>query len=148
MHKLIDMGKKKEQIPFYVLNENFYRRGTFAPYDVMPYLVERYKETKKSKHKTTPQTFDEFKQFVKDNSLYQYWGRCEYEFLMGTWPFGTKKMTEEIVEFAKGGIDTEDWKKKIDLCNIVTKDMQKIDVYEQIMMNHDTVTKILMENVL
>lgn len=143
------MGKKKKDIiPFYVVNESFIKRGTFGPYNIMPYLVDEYNETKKSKHRKTPETYEEFKTFVKDKSQYQYWGRCEYEFLMGTWPFGTKKMTEEIVEFAKDGIDTEDWKKKIDLCNIITQDMQKIDVYEQIMMNHDTVTKILMENVL
>jgi hypothetical protein len=82
----------------------------------MTYLVDEYKETKKSKHRKTPETYEEFKQFVKDKSQYQYWGRCEYEFLMGTWPFGTKKMIEEIAEFAKDGIDTDDWKKKIDLC--------------------------------
>lgn len=143
------MAKKEKEIkPFYVLNEDFFNRGHFKPYNIMTYLVDEYKETKKSKHRKTPETYEEFKQFVKDKSQYQYWGRCEYEFLMGTWPFGRKKMIEEIADFAKDGIDTEDWKKKIDLCNIITQDMQKIDVHEQIMMNHDTVTKILMENVL
>lgn len=142
------MGKKKKDIiPFYVLNEDFYKRGTFKPYNVMTYLVEEYKETKKSKRKKTPETYEEFKEFVKDKSLYQYWGRCEYEFLMGTWPFGTKQMIEELSEFMKNDFNIEDWKKKIDLCNIITKEMHKIDIHEQIMMNIDIVTKILMENV-
>lgn len=144
------MKKKttKEHIPFYVINEKMYQQNSFGPYNVMPYLIEAYESTKKNKHMQTPVTFDEFKEFVKNASQYQYWSRCEYEILIASWPFGKKKMIEEITDFMKDGFDTEDWNKKIDLCNIITKDMQKMDIYEQIIMNHDVVTKILMENVL
>ena len=94
---------------FNVINFNF-NSSKFEPYDVMPYLVNEYNETKKK-----PKTFDEFKEFVKHKALYQYWGRCEYEVVLHDWP-----------------------------CD---KTEQKIDVYEQIEMNLDIVTSILMENV-
>lgn len=55
----------------------------FVPYDVMPYLVERYK-----KAKTKPQSFDEFKVFVSKESMYQWWARCEYEIVLQSWPTG------------------------------------------------------------
>lgn len=68
----------KKTIPFYVINESI-NEQTFAPYDVMPYLVGCYKETKKDKR---PITFDEFKEFVKSKSMYMYWSRCEYEIIL------------------------------------------------------------------
>lgn len=71
----------KKIIPFYVISESI-NEQTFAPYDVMPYLVGCYKETKKDKR---PVTFDEFKEFVKNNSMYMYWSRCEYELVLKPW---------------------------------------------------------------
>lgn len=141
------MAKKKELIPFYVINENMFKRHTFGPYNIMPYLVEEYKDTKKSKHRKTPVTFEEFKTFVKDKCQYQYWGRCEYEVLIGSWPFGSYKMRQEVKEFIKNDPNLDDYSTDIDFLNIITQDMQKFDIFEQVMMNHDTVTKILMENV-
>ena len=45
----------------------------FIPYNIIPYLVSQYK-IKRDK----PKTFDEFKEFVKSESQYQWWARCEY----------------------------------------------------------------------
>lgn len=58
-------------------------RKEFYWYDVIPYLVERYKSEKKS---SKPVTFDEFKKFVDRWALYQWWGRCEYEIILDSWP--------------------------------------------------------------
>ena len=55
----------------------------FVSYDVIPYLVDRYKEAK-----TKPKTFEEFKVFVKKESMYQWWSRCEYEVILKSWPTG------------------------------------------------------------
>ena len=52
-------------------------------------------------------------QFVKDESMYQFWSRCEYEIILVDWP-----------------------------CQQISK---KIDVHQQIMMNIDIVTNLLME---
>lgn len=80
---------------FYVINFDINRK-IFEKYDVIPYLVRAYKELKKRKtlqnHYPLPTTFDEFKEFVKRESRYQFWCRCEYEIILKDWPCG---MTEE-----------------------------------------------------
>lgn len=86
----------------------------FVEYDIMPYLIRTYNE-KKERKETLPKTFDEFKNFVKSESQYQFWSRCEYEIILIDWP-----------------------------CQ---KNHEKWDVYKQIMMNLDIVTKVFMENI-
>ena len=128
----------KEMKSFNVINYDINARE-FVPYDVIPYLVNTYNERvkryyeinlKASTSKTQkefdsykdlleywriPKTFDEFKDFVKKESQYQFWSRCEYEIILVDWP-----------------------------CQ---KDEEKWDVYDQIMMNLDTVTKLVMESI-
>ena len=94
---------------FYVIVNDFNEK-TFGPYNVMPYLVEQY-----SKARVKPHTFDEFKEFVKKEAMYQWMSRCEYEIVVSDWPNQTHP--------------------------------EKWDVYMQLMMNIDTVTRILIENV-
>lgn len=77
--------KKRTITPFYVINENINAKE-FDKYDVMPYLISCYDEVKRKK--TKPTTFDEFKEFVKDNSMYMYWSRCQYEVVLQSWPCG------------------------------------------------------------
>ena len=104
---------------FNVINYNFNAKR-FESYDVIPYLVRAYNDRvqlhnkfPENKYLEVPQTFDEFKKFVQKESLYQFWGRCEYEIILIDWP-----------------------------CQ---KHEEKWDVYRQIMMNLDLVTKILIE---
>lgn len=70
---------KKHQ-PFYVIWQNF-NQQKFEPYDVMPYFINEYNESKNK-----PKTFEEFKKFIKDASMYRYWSRCEYEIVICGWP--------------------------------------------------------------
>lgn len=137
---------KKNPTPFYVINRNFYGDETFVPYDVMQYLIDSYKETKKNKWRKTPETFEEFKAFVIDVSRYQFWSRCEYEILLGKWPFGSYNMRQEMKKFIATSPNLDDYSTNIDFLNIVTRDMEKIDVYWQIKMNLETITRLLMEN--
>lgn len=53
----------------------------FEPYDIMPYFIDKYNETKRK-----PKTFDEFKEFIESWSVYMYWCRCEYEIIICDWP--------------------------------------------------------------
>lgn len=55
--------------------------GVFRPYNVIPYLVRCYNDSEKK-----PETFEEFKEFVKSQSMYQWWSRCEYEIILSDWP--------------------------------------------------------------
>ena len=85
-------------------------RKKFVTYDIIPYLLRVYNEKEKK-----PTTFEELKTFVKDESMYQFWARCEYEIILIDWPS--------------------------------QKTSKKIDVYEQIKMNLDTITNILINSI-
>lgn len=85
----------------------------FIPYDVIPYFVGAYEELKEKKYKKVPETFEEFKKFVRDEGHYQFWGRCEYEVILVDWP-----------------------------CQQVEK---KIDVWNQIEMNLDLITDLVIK---
>ena len=121
---------------FNVINFDF-NAQRFEAYDVIPYLVRAYNDRVEKFHEINleasmsktqkefdeyknaleywkiPKTFDEFKEFVKKESQYQFWSRCEYEIILVDWPC---QKTEE-----------------------------KWDVYDQIMMNLDIITQIVME---
>lgn len=85
-------------------------------YDILPYFRNVYKQDKpKFKNKS------ELQKWIKNMSLYQFWSRCEYEFIMLPWPYNETTLY---------------------------KDMLKIDVHEQILMNIDIITEILAEEFL
>lgn len=120
---------------FNVIVHNFNSKE-FEPYNIIPYLVSRY-----NKKKDKPKTFDEFKKFIKNEAQYQWWARCEYEIILGPWPYlaapGERydKKGEDDVEAWK-----EHWKKHLNEC-------QKIDVYHQVMINLDVITHLVMESI-
>lgn len=67
------------------------------PYDVLPHFREEYRNLAKkpnSNWRKCPKTFEEFKEFVKEESIYKFWGRCEYEMIVHGWP--VKKNTHKI----------------------------------------------------
>lgn len=121
---------------FNVINFDF-NAQQFKAYDVIPYFIDAYKEriekygeifqeSIQAKNKKEadeykgaleywkiPKTFEEFKDFVKKESQYQFWSRCEYEIILVDWP-----------------------------CQKIE---DKWDVHDQIMMNLDIVTEILMK---
>lgn len=65
---------------FNVIWQDFNARK-FEAYDVMPYFIDEY-----NKAETKPQTFEEFKDFIKRKSQYMYWSRCQYEIIICGWP--------------------------------------------------------------
>lgn len=101
--------KKKNVKEFNVINYDCNNKK-FVKYNIMPHLVNCYNEAK-----VKPSTFKELQKFVKDESLYQFWSRCEYEIILQDWP------NQQLSE--------------------------KWDVYDQIMMNLDTITNILIDNI-
>ena len=66
---------------FNVIGYNINKKE-FVSYNIIPYLISQYK-IKRNK----PKTFDEFKEFVKNESMYQWWSRCEYEIILSPWPY-------------------------------------------------------------
>lgn len=133
-----------EQKKFNVLLRDFNKKKPI-PYDVLPYFRREWAE----RYKDIPvKTKEDLKKWIKDLSQYQFWSRCEYEFLIAKWPFGGRQLTEDMEKFIATNPDLKDYKINIDMCNIITKDMDIIDVHEQIMMNIDIVTDILYDEFL
>lgn len=93
---------KRNPTPFYVINEDINSRE-FKQYNVMPYFINCYKEARKKKKQ--PKTFDEFKEFVKSNSMYMYWSRCEWEILCSSWPCEDVKKKIDVHWQIKMNID-------------------------------------------
>ena len=120
---------------FYVINHDI-NSGNFIKYNIMPYLIESYR-----KSKDKPKTVEEFKEFIKKKSMYQWWSRCEYEIILSPWPYKTSP-SERYDK--KGENDIEAWKQHWESH---LKTCKKIDVHWQVMMNLDIITEILMKNV-
>ena len=111
----------------------------YESYDVLPYFRRCWYDGKYNFDKDKVTDRFTLLNWIKKVSHYQFWARCEYEFLIAPWPFGTKKMLEELQNTE---INTDN---DIKIYNIITNDMHKIDVHEQIMMNIDIITDILMK---
>ena len=84
--------KRKNIIPFCVIVDDVNKRD-FCAHDVMPYFIRCYETTEKDK---MPKTFDEFKEFVKSNSKYMYWCRCEYELVLQPWVGHNKEKKVDV----------------------------------------------------
>jgi len=109
---------KKNVPPYYVILWDV-NKDNIEFYDIMPYLVSRWKEDKKRRHKIwvdreeskvvddtkMPETFEEFKQFVLSNSFYQFWARCEYEVIVTGWPVHKNEYKLDAYEQIKQNID-------------------------------------------
>ena len=70
--------KRKNHIPFKVIVDNVNTKK-FEFYDVMPYFIRCYEDTKKVNR---PKTYEEFKSFIERWSMYMYWSRCQYELVL------------------------------------------------------------------
>lgn len=121
-----------------------YKMGKVEHYDVMPYFYECWRSKRKYEKERNDKvkTKADLKQWIQDRARYMFWARCEYEFLIANWPFGCKKMYDDLKCFLPV-YNIGDWDHDIKFCNIITDSMEKIDVYDQIMMNIDVIVDIL-----
>ena len=110
-------------------------------YDVIPYFIDSWSSWRFDRYKVKDK--DDLKPWIKRASQYQFWARCQYESLLAAWPFGSKKMTEDIKKLIDSGADISVYQYNIDLMNIITHDMVKIDIHDQIMMNIDVIADLL-----
>lgn len=72
----------------------------FIPYDIFPYLKHVW-----AKDENKPKTFDEFKEWIRKESLYQWWSRCEYEIILSDWPSKTKSKKVDVHYQVMNNID-------------------------------------------
>ena len=108
------MSKKIKKI-FNVLEYDFNTRK-ISYYDVLPYFRNCWTDKGYNFEKDKVKDRKTLKEWIKRTSRYNFWARCQYEFLTAPWPYREDKLIE---------------------------DMKKIDVHEQIMMNIDIITDIL-----
>ena len=87
---------------FNVLFWNF-NKQTVEPYDVIPYFVRMWQDYKGDKSEF--KTFNDFKKFVDNEAQYNFWGRCEYEFIIEGWPVKGKEIKIDIYEQLKMNLD-------------------------------------------
>ena len=74
----------------------------FIVWDVIPYVKDRYKELPLSRR---PETWDEFKEFIKKESMYQFWSRCEYEIVLQSWPTGNAEKKIDVYDQVLNNLD-------------------------------------------
>ena len=111
-------------------------------YDVLPYFRDCWNNKRYKNEIKAIKSFDQLKEWIIGKSRYMYRARCEYEFLIANWPFGCKKMYDDLKCFLPV-YNIGDWDHDIKFCNIITNSMEKIDIYDQIMMNIDIVVNLL-----
>ena len=122
-------------------NVLLYKNNKVEYYDILPYFRSEWKQ-ENLKNITDK---EDFKQWVIGTSQYQFWARCEYEFLMASWPFGSYKINQDLNKFITSEFNINDYQQNINFYNILMQDMYKIDIHEQIMMNIDIIVDILWE---
>lgn len=91
---------------FYVLIWDV-NKDTIKHYDVLPYFRNAYEKRviDKSEYFKIPTTIDEFKKFVEDESMYQFWARCEYEMIIHGWPVENNNYKIDVHEQIMMNID-------------------------------------------
>lgn len=105
------MKKTNKITPFYVINEDVNAKE-FKKYNVMPYFVNCYNETKA---KDRPKTFEEFKDFVECKSMRMYCCRCEYEIVL-----------QSLIGFTEDKKIDVDWQVKMNIDLITELLMQNV----------------------
>lgn len=127
-----------------------FSNGKIREYDILPYFRDSWKEkyNKEEKKKIKAAKYQAkrkelFRQWVRGRSCYMFWARCEWEMLIGSWPYGSKNINDKMKEFMSEGHNLDNYHDSIVFDNIITSDMQKIDVHRQIEMNIDIIVDIL-----
>ena len=134
-------------VKFNVIQFDFTHKKVIQ-YDVLPYFREewndKYHKEEKNKIKET-KSKERLRQWIISRSSYRFWGRCEYEHLVASWPFGSYKIKENLKKLLTPDFDIEKLDDSIKFYNILMQNMEKIDIHDQIMMNIDIITDILFE---
>lgn len=129
-----------------------FSNGKIREYDILPYFrdswKEKYNKEEKEKIKAAKYQINRkmlFKEWVRGRSRYMFWARCEWEMLIGSWPYGSKNINDQMKVFMSEERDLDKYNDRIDFDNIITSDMEKIDVHRQIEMNLNFIADILYE---
>lgn len=112
-------------------------------YDVLPYFRDCWNNKCYKDEIKAIQSFDQLKEWIIGKSRYMYWARCQYEFLIASWPFGGKRLKDDVKLLLSSEFNIDNYGQCLKFENIIIKDMTKIDIHYQIMMNIDIVVNLL-----
>jgi hypothetical protein len=112
-------------------------------YDVLPYFRDCWKDKCYKNEIEAIKSFDQLKDWIIGKSRYMYRARCQYEFLIASWPFGGKRLKDDMKLLLASEFNIDDYDQCLKFENIIIKDMTKIDIHYQIMMNIDIVVNLL-----
>ena len=112
-------------------------------YDVLPYFRDCWKDKCYKDEVKAIKSFDQLKEWIIRKSIYMYWARCQYEFLIASWPFGGKRLKDDMKSLLTSEFNIDDYDQCLKFENAIIKDMIKIDIHYQIMMNIDIVVNLL-----
>lgn len=112
-------------------------------YDVLPYFRDCWKDKCYKDEVKAIKSFDQLKDWIISKSRYMYRARCQYEFLIASWPFGGKRLKDDMKSLLTPEFNIDDYDQCLKFENIIIKDMTKIDIHYQIMMNIDIVVNLL-----
>ena len=112
-------------------------------YDVLPYFRDCWNNKCYKEEIKAIKSFDQLKDWIIGKSRYMYWARCQYEFLIASWPFGSKRLKDDLKLLLTPEFNIDDYDQCLKFENIIIKDMTKIDIHYQIMMNIDIVVNLL-----
>lgn len=112
-------------------------------YDILPYFRDCWKDKRYRDEVKVIKSFDQLKEWIIGKSRYMYWARCQYEFLIASWPFGGKRLKDDMKSLLTPEFNIDDYDQCLKFENIIIKDMTKIDIHYQIMMNIDIVVNLL-----
>ena len=111
-------------------------------YDVLPYFRDCWNNKCYKEEIKAIKSFDQLKDWIIGRSRYMYWARCQYEFLIASWPFGGKRLKDDLKLLLTPEFNIDDYDQCLKFENIIIKDMTKIDIHYQIMMNIDIVVNL------
>ena len=119
-------------------------------YNVLEKFRSIWNSSKYNFEKDKVTDFESLRSWIQRVSNYYFGYKTEWEFLIAEWPFGGYKFKQNMKQFLANNpqLDLDDYSKNIDFINVIMKEMTKIDVNKQIMMNIDIVTEILLEEFL
>lgn len=94
--------------------------------------------------------FESLRGWIQRVSNYYFGYKTEWEFLIAEWPFGGYKFKQDMKQFLANNpqLNLDDYNTSINFNNVIMREMTKIDVNKQIMMNIDIVTEILFDEFL
>lgn len=139
----------KTEKTFNVLVINFTTRK-LEQYDVLKTFRRIWNGDGYNFDKDKVTDFESLRGWIQRVSSYHFGYKTEWEFLIAEWPFGSYKFKQDMKQFLANNpqLNLDDYNTSINFNNIIMREMTKIDVNKQIMMNIDIVTEILFDEFL